>query len=154
MKPIEPTSAGRQKRSAAHSLKRFFSHTAVRLTGILLIGLLLGLASGYLVWGRQSHTKGTQRTQGSSALERRRDQRAGDQLTRARSMIQRDLADKKLTQAQADTINAKIDEMRTYLEQADRSTKEGREAIRRQREQWRMWAKENNIPLKYVLLMY
>lgn len=62
------------------------------------------------------------------------------------------VTDGKLTQEQADAINEHREEMEALLESLEGATPEERkEALHAQREENRIWARENNIPPEFLV---
>lgn len=58
----------------------------------------------------------------------------------------------KLTQAQADTIKAKIQSEKTFMETLkDKTPEERRDAMKSHMTELQQWAKDNNIPTQYLM---
>jgi len=60
--------------------------------------------------------------------------------------------DGKITQAQSDSIQAKHDETKTYMESLkDKTKSERREAMKTKADELKQWADDNGIDAKYVM---
>jgi hypothetical protein len=81
-------------------------------------------------------------------------ERPADQNKEPRfDMVKKAVADGKLTQAQADLIYAKRAEIKTAMESYKSMTQNEREtAMKTLMDSAKQWAKDNNIPVKHVML--
>ncbi len=144
-------------KEATSKVKKAVTSKPAKVAGLILVGILVGVASGYLAWGRKvakraAFPKTSAEVQKQFA-ERRKEQAAA-QVERVKKMVETDLDAKRITQKQADMINKKIDEIKAYIDTADRTSAEGREELRKKREEWRAWAKDSNISLRYIAVSY
>lgn len=75
-----------------------------------------------------------------------------DHLTALTSRLNKAVADKKLTQAQADAIIAKANEMTSFhASLQSMSEEERRTAMKEHMNSLKQWAEDNNIPKEYAL---
>ena len=73
-----------------------------------------------------------------------RQQQMEERLTQA-------VKDGKLTQAQADAIKAKLQEMKSFMDSLkDKTTQERHEAMKTKMDELKAWATQNNIPNGYL----
>lgn len=76
--------------------------------------------------------------------EAERQQKMEERLTQA-------VKDGKLTQAQADAIKAKLQEMKTFMDSLkDKTEQERRDAMKTKMDELKQWAADNNIPKGYL----
>lgn len=79
-----------------------------------------------------------------AAHDAQRQQQMEDRLTQA-------VKDGKLTQAQADAIKAKLQEMKTFMDsQKDKTPQERHDAMKTKMDELKQWATQNNIPTEYL----
>lgn len=75
-----------------------------------------------------------------------------DHLTALTSRLNQAVADKKLTQTQADAIIAKANEMTSFhASLQNMSEEERRTAMKEHMDSLKQWAQDNNIPQEYVM---
>ncbi|QQS60699.1 hypothetical protein IPN41_01865 [Candidatus Falkowbacteria bacterium] len=73
-------------------------------------------------------------------------------LTAFTNRLNQAVADKKLTQKQADTIIAKSNEIKSFMASLDSKTEaERRTAMKEQMDSLKQWAQDNNIPKEYLM---
>ncbi|MDQ7814686.1 MAG: hypothetical protein RDU25_02715 [Patescibacteria group bacterium] len=85
-----------------------------------------------------------QREQHQTEMQAKNEERLNERLKQA-------VTDGKLTQAQADAITAKHEEMQANMEALKDKTQEERQAaIKTQMESLKQWATDNNIPAGYL----
>lgn len=78
------------------------------------------------------------------AMETQREQDMKDRLAQL-------VTDGKLTQAQADAISAKHDELKSFMDSLkDKTPQERRDALKSKMDEVKQWAQDNNIPLQYL----
>lgn len=144
--------------SIVRSTRKLLRRRTTKLGGLIIIGVLLGLGGGYLIWGgtgagNQLATSNSSRGQQLPGnIQKIRQQQGEDRYKRAKQRVTDDVKSGKLSQQQADSINAKLDELHASLGKTDITTKEGREAYNKQRTALRDWAEQNHIPTYYVLI--
>lgn len=136
---------------------KLFTKQMLRATCFMLIGVVIGLGGSYLVWQKNDESNSKLSKPApltTKELNERREQLSKDQYSRAKDMVNADLQKKRITKEQADSINAKLEEMKAFLAKTDHTSKEGREKIRAKREELRKWAQQNNLSIKYTLFVY
>lgn len=80
------------------------------------------------------------------AMEAQREQEMKDRLAQS-------VTDGKLTQAQADLITAKHNELKSFMDSLkDKTPQERHDALKTKMDEIKQWAQDNNIPLQYLHL--
>lgn len=128
-------------------------------TLVLVIIFLAGLVSGALLANQsdndtKSSTVNPAATSNLSAadLQKRSVERLEKNYTRSKERITKDLASKRITQAQADKITEKLDEIYKYKkENIDKTTDEVRSELQKKRSEWRKWIEENDLSSRYFI---
>lgn len=87
-----------------------------------------------------------------TAREAERQQKLEDRLTQA-------VTDGKITEEQKTKILAKLEELKTQMEanrdaMKDKTPQERHDAMKQQRDELQQWAKDNDIPLRYLMFIH
>ncbi len=126
---------------------------------ILLVILLtfgLGIGVGKLIYQNGSSSTTTRGAFSKTDEERvmQRQERLEQQYDQLKGRINEAKDEKKLTEEQVKKALAKADEIYNYAKNLDMTDREVREEVRKKRQEWQKWARENNISLVYVLRIY
>ncbi len=77
------------------------------------------------------------------------DRRLESGYERVKKSVDNDLGKNELTKEKADTISKKQEEIYNYKKNAGQE--ENRDQLRDKRDEWRAWAQQNQVPMKYIL---
>lgn len=80
--------------------------------------------------------------------------RLEDGYENAKADIAEGVKSGSLTKEQADAISSKLDEAYTFVKENPGTSAEERAAIRAKRQEWRDWAKENDVSSRYFIRIY
>lgn len=81
-----------------------------------------------------------------------KDERQAEHEQKLKDKLDQAVKDGKMTQAQADQIVAKLKELKDFRTSLkDKTPQERHEALKDKRDELRQWAKDNNIPLRYLM---
>lgn len=125
------------------------SHKLFKPVLLLGIGIIIGLSSGFVVFGSDGRDSKPSSSNTQQALK----QRSEDRYERAKQRIERAVEDGRLTQEQAEKLNAKIDELKKYVEE-NLGSRADWDEMGEKRDELRQWAKDNKIPYQYITSMY
>lgn len=88
-------------------------------------------------------------------FDQHREQQKAEMEAKMEERLNSAVTNGKLTQEQANKIKAKQAELKTFIEsQKDATHKDRHEAMKAKRHELKQWAKENNIPDKYIHFMH
>ena len=138
-------------------LKHIVHSKPFAVVALVLIGAALGVVVGYGLWGHDSsiNTSSYNAAQLSKKeLAERRKEQSQERYNQAKQMIANGVKQKRITQAEANKILAKIEQVKVGIDSSDPTTREGREELRKKREALRKWAQENDVPLAYIMMVY
>lgn len=86
-----------------------------------------------------------------AVFDEERAEHHAERETKFKERLAQAVTDGKLTQEQADKIQAKHEEMQTVMESLqDKSKDERREAMHANRDELKQWAEDNDIPEEYL----
>lgn len=140
-------------------LQRVLVSSAFKKTLIALLIFCFGLGLGVAI-GRSmqkpTNTTQSQSTNGRSLTPEQRTERSLQRLEesydRAKERIARDVEAKRLTQEQADTITAKLNEVYDYRKaNTDTTSSQNRDELQNKRKEWRDWLEQNDISSRYFI---
>lgn len=138
--------------------KKVWSKALVRYAIVLIAGVVIG-AIGMNRYDHRHPTHATTSGSNSSAgLQKQLQQDSKERLEKRSKQIQdqiaADVKNKQLTQKQADALKKKLDEAYKVRQGLDITKPDDRKKLQDKRQEWRKWAKDNNISYRYFVWLY
>lgn len=147
---MEKTEKPRKK----YNIKKIIHYTIFKYVVMLVLGVTIGLGSGYALWHKSKPTPKTNTANPFAATTPEQQlARLDKNFERAKQVVAKDKEAGKLTDEQARKINAKLQEIYDYLKAHTSTSSAERMATAEKRKEWRKWAEDNQIAYRYIMVL-